>query len=145
MQVELGIREQAVNEARGWIGVPFRHQGRTRAGIDCVGLLVCVGRAMGLPAYDVTGYSRRAQGMGFIEHFRANLEEVAPAAAQAGDVVVFVETVYPCHTGILSERHGALHLIHAHAPRRVVLEEPFVGEWRDKLRFAFRFPGAEET
>jgi cell wall-associated NlpC family hydrolase len=145
MQAELGIRQRAVAEARDWIGVPFRHQGRTRAGVDCVGLLLCVGQAMGLRAEDVTGYTRRAQGMGFIEHFRRNLEEVVPGAARAGDVLVFSETVYPCHTGLLSERHGVLHLIHAHAPRRVVLEEPFVGEWREKLRFAFRFPGAEET
>jgi cell wall-associated NlpC family hydrolase len=145
MQCEPCFRAQVVSEARGWLGVPFRHQGRTRAGLDCVGLLVVVGRALGLPAYDVTGYTRRAQGMGFIEHFRANLEEVAPGSARFGDVLVFVETVYPCHTGIMSERHGVPHLIHAHAPRRLVLEEPFAGEWRDKLRFAFRFPGAGET
>ena len=60
-------------------------------------------------------------------------------------VRVFVETVYPCHTGIMSERHGELHVIHAHAPRGKVIEEAFAGEWRDKLRFAFRFPGAMEV
>lgn len=136
---------RAVLAARGWLDVPFRHQGRARGGIDCVGLLICVARELGLPEYDVTGYTRRAQGMGFIEHFRANLIEIPIASAVPGDVLVFVETVFPCHTGILSERHGEPHLIHAHAPRRKVIEEPFAGEWRDRLRFAFRFPDAGEV
>jgi hypothetical protein len=37
------------------------------------------------------------------------------------------------------------HLIHAHALRGSVLEEPFLGEWPAKLRFAFRFRGLEES
>ncbi|MBV0891525.1 C40 family peptidase [Paracoccus sp. Z118] len=136
------LHARAVLAARGWLDVPFRHQGRSRAGIDCVGLLVCVAREMGLPEYDVTGYTRRAQGMGFLEHFHANFSEIPLGAAMPGDVLVFVETVYPCHTGIMSERHGVPHVIHAHAPRQKVIEEPFSGEWQGKLRFAFRFPGA---
>lgn len=134
-------QSRAVEAARTWLGVPFRHQGRTRAGVDCVGLLVCVAREMGIRARDVTGYTREAKGMGFLEHFRGQMAEVPVISAQAGDVLIFVETVYPCHTGILSQRHGVAHLIHAHAPRRKVIEEPFAGEWRRKVRFAFRFPG----
>ena len=57
-----------------------------------------------------------------------------------GDVPVFVETVTPCHTGLMSTRHGVPHLIHAHALRGRVIEEPFAGDWAARLRFAFRFP-----
>ena len=31
-------REMVVAEARTWIGVKWRHQGRTREGVDCIGL-----------------------------------------------------------------------------------------------------------
>ena len=127
-------------EARRWLGTPFRHQGRSADGIDCVGLLVMIARALDLPHDDVTGYTRRAKGMGFLEHFHAHLTEIAPAAIAPGDVLVFVEALAPCHTGILSDRLGVPHLIHAHGLRGRVLEEPYLGEWPGKLRFAFRFP-----
>jgi cell wall-associated NlpC family hydrolase len=148
-------RAQILTAARAHLGAPFRHQGRSPAGMDCVGLLVLVGRTLGYAHRDVTGYSRRATGRGFLEHFHAALDEITPQAARAGDVLVFVETVYPCHTGILSAvdetgivtdtTTGIPHLIHAHALRGSVLEEPFLGEWPAKLRFAFRFRGLEES
>ena len=37
-------RREIVDAARNWVGVPYRHQGRTRNGIDCVGLLLEGGR-----------------------------------------------------------------------------------------------------
>jgi hypothetical protein len=139
-------RAQILTAARAYLGAPFRHQGRSPAGMDCVGLLVLVGRTLGYPHRDVTGYSRRATGMGFLEHFHAHLDEIAPRDARVGDVLVFVESVYPCHTGILSAVAGTdvPHLIHAHALRGCVIEEPLIGEWPAKLRFAFRFRGIEE-
>ena len=36
-----------VAAARTWLGVPWRHQGRTRQGVDCAGLVVLVGRGLG--------------------------------------------------------------------------------------------------
>lgn len=131
--------ETVVAEARGWLGVPWRHQGRSRSGIDCVGLVVCVAHALHLSDYDSTGYSRRAQGQGFVEHFRSNMDGVAIPVAQPGDVLVFADQAYPCHCGFLTERLGHPHLLHAHATRRQVIEEPYAGEWPAKIKFAFRF------
>ena len=133
-------RDTLIATARSFVGTPFRHQGRSAQGVDCVGLLICIARTLDLPQDDVTGYTRRAEGMGFLEHFRGQLVEIALSAAGPADVLVFVETVYPCHTGLLSERHGTPHLIHAHAPRRKVIEEPYLGVWPARARFAFRFP-----
>lgn len=133
-------RDTLIATARSFLGTPFRHQGRGPQGVDCVGLLVCIARSLDLPHDDVTGYTRRAEGIGFLEHFRGQLMELPLSAARQGDVLVFVETVYPCHTGLLSDRHGTPHLIHAHAPRRKVIEEPYAPAWQAKARFAFRFP-----
>ena len=139
--VSMTLTRDAIQaEARRWLGTLFRHQGRSADGIDCVGLLVMIARTLDLPHDDVTGYTRRAKGMGFLEHFHAHLTEIAPAAIAPGDVLVFVEALAPCHTGILSGRLGVPHLIHAHGLRGRVIEEPYLGEWPGKLRFAFRFP-----
>lgn len=144
MPAETITPETIVAEARNWLGVPWRHQGRTRAGIDCVGLVVCVAHALHLSDYDSTGYGRRAQGQGFVEHFRSNMDGIAISEAGAGDVLVFADQAYPCHCGFLTERLDQPHLLHAHATRRQVIEEPYAGEWPAKIKFAFRFrhPGS---
>lgn len=140
---EVEARAAMVAAARGMIGRPWRHQGRSATGIDCVGLVILAARAAGFEAADVTGYSRRALGAGFLEHFRARMRAVHPDAGRPGDVLVFTETAYPCHCGVLAERGGAATVIHAHAPRRRALEEPLEGDLRRRLAFVFALPVGE--
>lgn len=135
--------DRIVAAARGWLGVPWRHQGRSRRGVDCVGLVVCVARELGHEPEDFTAYARHADTFDFAERFRRALREVPVAEAQPGDVLVFAERAFPCHCAVLSRRHGVPHLIHAHALRRRVIEEPLAGEWPARLRMAFRFPFVE--
>ena len=51
-------RGEVLAEARSWLGVPYLHQGRSRLGVDCVGLLIMVARGIGISDYDVSGYPR---------------------------------------------------------------------------------------
>ena len=125
---------QIVAAARTHLGAPFRHQGRSAQGLDCVGLLVLVARALGQPHHDVTGYTRRATGMGFLRHFRDHLDEIAPANALEGDVLVFVESVYPCHTGILSQKDGCAQIMRCCARRRGRATGPAQNTERDILK-----------
>ena len=53
--------------------------------------------------------------------------------------LVFADSAYPCHCGFLTTKHGQPHLLHAHALRRKVIEEPYAGEWPAKVKFAFRY------
>jgi hypothetical protein len=107
--------------------------------VDCAGLVVLVGRALGLADYDTTAYSRRPEGQGFVRHFRAAMHGILLPEAGPGDVLVFADAAYPCHCGFLTAKHGVPHLLHAHALRRKVIEEPYAGEWPMKVKFAFRF------
>lgn len=131
--------QELVQEARSWVGHPWRHQGRGVRGIDCVGLVVRVAHGFGLSEYDATGYSRRATGVGFEKHFDDNMNRVNIMDVREGDVVIFADTTYPCHCAFYSESKGYPTIIHAHAMRRKVLEEPFTDEWRNKALMAFRF------
>lgn len=130
-----------IDEARSWLNVRWRHQGRSRAGIDCAGLVVLVGRALGLADHDDLSYARNAQGQDFLAPFRRAMDAVLTPDAMPGDVIVFADILYPCHCGILSTRHDVRHLIHSHASRRKVIEEPYTGEWPAKAKFAFRYRG----
>lgn len=133
--------DDIVAAARCYLGVPWRHQGRDARGLDCAGLVVVVARELGLTDYDATGYGRHALGQAFVDHFRAAMDPVPVSAMRPGDVPVFADSVYPCHCGVISLRHDVLHLIHAHALRRRVIEEPYAGEWPLKIKFVFRFRG----
>lgn len=63
-------KEQIIAKAREFIGTPYLHQGRVKgAGIDCCGLVIQVAKELGLSDYDLTGYSRYADGVDFLKEF----------------------------------------------------------------------------
>jgi hypothetical protein len=103
--------------------------------------VVVVGNALDLVAYDFVGYSRRASGFAFVEHFQMNMAPLRITDAAPGDVLLFADHAYPCHCGIITRWPDNPHFIHAHVTRRKVVEEPYFGEWPEKVRFAFRFRG----
>lgn len=111
-----------VKEARSWIGVPWRHLGRNRQGVDCVGLLVVVAHALDLSDHDDTAYPKRPDGS-FLRRFGEVMDAKPIKDAGPGDVLVFAHRDHPGHCGIVAERHSRPTLIHSHARRRHVIEE----------------------
>lgn len=124
-------REEVIAEARKWLDTRWVHQGRTAHGVDCAGLVVLVGQALGLPAEDLQGYKRSPDGVLFRQHiFNQTTFEPQP---RPGSIAMFREARFPTHTGIFAEQDGRLTLIHAYAPYGKVVEEPFIYEWPEKL------------
>ena len=137
-------RNEAVELARSWLGVPWRHQGRTRQGIDCAGLVVLVGEALGLLSYDTTNYQRRSHSQYFMKAFRENMQEKRLVDAKPGDVLLFRDSAYPCHSAIVAERGSKPTIIHAYAPRHKVVEDLLdQGDWLDRRVSCFEFIGIE--
>jgi len=143
-------RTDIVAAARGWIGTPYRHQASGKgAGCDCLGLLRGVWREVvgpepeTPPAY-TAGWAEApgaAGGEAMAEAARRHMNEVACAEARAGDAVLFrMRPNGPAkHAAILS---GEARMIHAWSGHAVV--ETSLGRWwRERLVFAFRFPGVE--
>ena len=100
--------------------------------------MVLLGRGLGLPDYDTAAYGRRPDGQGFAQHCRAAMDGLPLPEAGPGNVLVFADAAYPCHCGFLTGKHGVPHLLHAHALRRKVIEEPYAREWPLEVKFAFR-------
>ena len=118
-------RVQIIENARGWIGTRWQHQGRSRAGgVDCLGLIVMVAHEAGLPVQDVTAYRRRQDGRQLLSEIHRQLQNIPTTNWKEGDIGVFKESAFPIHVGFLGRRDGVPTVIHAHARRRQVIEEP---------------------
>lgn len=137
------IRSEIIDEARKWINVRFRHQGRTKDGIDCVGLIIQVAKGLKISEFDITSYSRGANSLELIKFFKDLMNEKLLSEMTLGDVLVFRESAYPCHIAIIGEQKGIQTIIHAYAPRRKVVEERYEGEWKEKVTHCFEIPGVE--
>ena len=138
------MTHKVVEEARKWLGVKWRHQGRTEHGIDCVGLLAMVARGIGMEHKDTTNYVRYSHGAEFLSHLNASgLVPQKTSDAGEGSVLVLLDHAYPCHVAIQSEKYGVPHMIHAYAPRRRVVEDPLTDQWLKKRIAAYTYPGAD--
>lgn len=131
-------REQFVTEARTWLGTPFQHQGRLKGvACDCVGLVICTARALGLTEFEMTDYGRRPDGR-LRPMLDMHMDAIPPAEAGAADVLLFAWNASPIHVAILTD---AEHLIHAYAPNRKVIETLMDERIRAQVVGAFHVPG----
>lgn len=96
----MSAAEVFVAAARGFLGAPWVHQGRSEKGMDCVGLIVLSARAAGLDAPVTADYGR----MQDYRQARRYLEEFCDRVGQPeiGDIVLF-KTSQTLHMAIVSE------------------------------------------
>lgn len=133
--------ETLTGYARSWLDVPFRHQGRTRTGVDCAGFLVELLRAAGcLPPefVDVRAYGRRPQ-----RELRDNVETYCTREPNGWPHVgVLVLIKWP---GDLEPSHVAYctgpTLIHSYQAAGRVVEHGFRGPWARDADSYWRMPG----
>jgi cell wall-associated NlpC family hydrolase len=125
-----------VAEARSWVGVPFRHQGRSRGGIDCVGLPIIIGQSLGLfdQRFDVANYGRLPSG----ELDVRVQDHCLPATAAApGTLVVIAWTKVAAHVALCTGET----LIHAYESVGRVIEHGYRGRWIRLTHSIWRLPG----
>lgn len=126
--------------ARGYVGVPWRHLGRARTGVDCIGLVLLATREVGLELPDPAPYGREPQGTRLLEGILTHAERIA--SPEPGDVLLFRMGLYGGHVGIASVHPdwNVPACLHAYAPRKQVVEQPMDTELRAALIGAFRLP-----
>jgi len=135
-------RSEIASCARAWLGTRFRHQGRSAEGIDCAGLVIRVGNALGLIDFDTHDYARSPDGVRMRRACDAQLVRIEPAHLQPGDVGLFRIEADPQHLAIFGDYFGGgVSMIHAYAPAHKVVETRFDAAWRAKLVAAYAFPG----
>lgn len=141
-------RDEIVNAAMSMNGWRFRHQGRGEANmVDCVGLLVVVGRKVGYEKiYDLQDYRRTPSASELRQLLEANMDEVPLDDARRGDVYLMrLDGIKPRHTSIrISDDPGA-RILHAYGngkTGRVQIDT--VRRWQQRLVAAFRLRGVED-
>ena len=128
--------------ARTWLDVPFRHQGRSRAGVDCGGLLIMVAHDAGLNIIPPATYSLSPDPQMIADTLQANCIKVPFYDIDPGDVLLFSFAGEPRHVGIASELTGEPAVIHAWAKPGKVVEHRIDDLWHKRLRAAYRIRSA---
>lgn len=120
--------DEIVDEARTWIGARYHHQGRTKAGVDCIGLIGGVASALGLPEAAQWAADREAQGYGrepepelLAKLCARYLDKIEVAGV--GDILLLVvpPVIAPRHFAIVTGL-DPLYVVHAYARSRKVVE-----------------------
>jgi len=132
-------RDDIITEARRWIGTPFLLHGRSIGkGIDCIGLVSCVARNLGIVDVRTQSY-KLPPTIDQIDNALARYCETIPlTAAKPGDIVTMAIGGRSQHVGILSDI-GIIHCMQG--AQHTGSEHGIDAKWQRRLRRAYRFPG----
>lgn len=128
-------RAIVVAEARAWCGVPIFHKGRDRAGVDCLGVVLCVGygcRALVGPI-DIPDYGKLPNPKRLVEAMDLGGVALPGGIDDAGDGdiigISWGVAGQPMHLAIRATYDGRSTIIHADPKSRAVVETGFAGPW----------------
>lgn len=133
------LRSELTAAALSMVGTPFHAQGRLPGvGLDCIGVVVCVAKACGIPVQDKAAYPMRPNGE-LREHLNKQMVRVRDEP-QEGDVLLMSFAGEPHHVAMMIDGGR---IVHAYATVRKCVVQSFTDHWRAKVRAAYRFPGVE--
>lgn len=129
-----------VSEARSWLGVRYVHQGRSRFGVDCIGLVICVRSALERwteAELEPRNY-RRLPADGLLE--QRLMRHCTQIEVPEDGAVILIRWPHTAHAS-----HAALYaggnIIHAYQLARGVIETGYRAHWlRDTVSY-WRLPG----
>lgn len=133
-------RSEFIVEARSWQGVPFRHQGRSRLAVDCLGYVMCLVRACGeVPAgfVEPLKYGRAPNTSEFIdtvERYCTPLDVIEDGCMIA---VAWPKAKFPAHAAIIDGKY----MIHAYQRKGCVVRNTYGEPWLRMTRGRAHAPG----
>ena len=139
-------RRDIVAAARSWIDVPYKHQGRSRKGLDCVGLLVAVAETLGHPVTAPTAYSDTPKGWQLVKPCDEQLWKPARQnTLLPGDLAVFTgwHPAEPQHFAFIGDHATGATIIHSFSKFKRVMEQPWNRVWQTRFVCLYNLPGTE--
>lgn len=138
-------RSEIAAVARSFLGVRWTHQGHTRSGVDCVGLVRAVGDELGLLPDDLIIPPYRTQpDASLLSYFDRYMDRVPARKARLGSVLIFGFGPSPHHAGIIvdASNGGIVHAYAAH--RKVVMDHMESRAKGRRILRAFDFKGVQD-
>jgi len=131
--------QQIILHSRKWMGSKFRHQGRSKSGIDCIGLFSEVAKEIGRDIPIPNNYTHHPDQKFLFSEMNRLFDKITKAEMQAGDLVLmrFMDDHLriPCrHVAIITN----LGVLHSSAQFRKVTEHGLDQEWMEKIEHVFR-------
>jgi hypothetical protein len=142
-------REHVIACARRFMDVRFRHQGRSVAGVDCLGLLLLTAEEAGVTfggteakTLGVPRYGVRPDTTLLKQKLDEFLDPVITHEIRPADIVLLRVHGSPQHLAIITDypMRGELGMIHAYAPAGKVVEHRYDPVWRKETYAAYRLP-----
>ncbi len=123
-----------------YVGIPYRHGGRTRSGLDCLGLVWLVLRDYGIrvPDGDGSPYSPdwfRADPGRYLRGLLAHGETAPLGELRPLDLVYFRMSGAITHAGVMVDNNRFIHVLEG----RSVCVSRLNSMWRRRLAGARRF------
>ena len=126
-------RRELVDEARTWLGVKFKKGGRNRTGVDCIGLLIGVGRRFGFDIEDTIEYSFSPEPSKFQDMVYGQTIQRDEFDVLEGSIVILRQSIFPMHTGLIAkDTYGRWSIINANLKERKVVEQS-IDVWADLI------------
>lgn len=126
-------RRELVEEARTWLGVKFKKGGRNRTGVDCIGLLIGVGRRFGFDIEDTIEYSFSPEPSKFQDMVYGQTIQRDEFDVLEGSIVILRQSIFPMHTGLIAkDAYGRWSIINANLKERKVVEQS-IDVWADLI------------
>lgn len=119
-----------------YLGAPYLHKGRSRNGLDCIGLAIVVGKDLGLLSVESEpDYGEPPDP----DALRAAMDAyTVPASIDAvGSILLFRFVREPQHVAIRTE-YG---IVHCYARAGRVVQTTFDASWRKRFISAHKFKG----
>lgn len=130
--------------ARAYLGVRFVHQGRSRAGMDCAGLVVRVAQDLGLSEFDWRGYGRLPEADRMREVMQSQCVELKPGTAPSLGLVALMRfEAEPQHLAIVVDHPHGLGIVHALMTERKVAEHRLDATWSQRIVALYQLPGVQ--
>jgi cell wall-associated NlpC family hydrolase len=136
--------QQLIDEARKLVGTPWRHQGRSKLGVDCIGLVLLAAKNAGLDLVKFSGapvptrYSRHPDPQLYdtVQRYCTRIESPVPGCLL---FFKFDADKHPRHFGIYTEQGT---MIHAECKTRMqVVEHGHRAHWDRWTHGAWLLPG----
>ncbi|HEY0004537.1 MAG TPA: hypothetical protein VGB17_06970 [Pyrinomonadaceae bacterium] len=135
-------RKQIVEAARSYIGVPYVAGGQDRSGVNCAGLLIAVGRDLGLSELEFEGRANFSKDLSLDGLFSLHMDKLPDwRDAREADVVSIAYENDPEHCVIVTKVDWS-GIYGVHARRKYgVIEHRFYGRLLTGATAGYRVRG----